>query len=96
MLHYHIKNQYFINCMKKILALLFLFSLNVFSQEIMNESEITNFLNSNVEGIKIEMENEFMNVKYKTNHLFSVVSKKLKVDFGGLFLIYLDKPLISN
>lgn len=56
--------------MKKILALLFLFSLNAFSQEIMNESEITIFLNSNDNGTEIKMEEEFMNVKYKT-HLFS-------------------------
>lgn len=56
--------------MKKILALLFLFSLTAYSQEIMNETELTKFLNTNVEGIKIEMEKEFMNVKYKT-HLFS-------------------------
>lgn len=56
--------------MKKILALLFLFSLNASSQEIMNETELTTFLNTNIEGIKIEMEKEFINVKYKT-HLFS-------------------------
>lgn len=70
MLHYHIKNQYIINRMEKILALFFLFSLNVSSQKIMNETELTTFLNTNVEGIKIEMEKEFINVKYKT-HLFS-------------------------
>lgn len=63
--------------MKKILALLFLFSLTAYSQEIMNETELTKFLNTNVEGIKIEMEKEFMNVKYKT-HLFSdILSDKV-------------------
>lgn len=64
--------------MKKILALLFLFSLTASSQEIMNEKELTTFLITNVEGIKIEMEKEFMNVKYKTNHLFSdILSDKV-------------------
>ena len=56
--------------MKKILALLFLFSLHTYSQEIMNEAELTTFLNTNTSGTEIRMEKEFMNVKYNT-HLFS-------------------------
>ena len=55
---------------KKILALLFLFSLTAYSQEIMNEAELTTFLNTNIIGTEIRMEQEFMNVKYNT-HLFS-------------------------
>ena len=56
--------------MKKILALLFLFSLTTYSQEIMNEKELITFLNTNTSGTEIRMEKEFMNVKYNT-HLFS-------------------------
>lgn len=55
---------------KKILALLFLFSLTAYSQEIMNEAELTTFLNTNIIGTEIRMEQEFMHVKYNT-HLFS-------------------------
>ena len=56
--------------MKKILTLLFLFSLTAYSQEIMNEAELTTFLNTNNSGTEIRMEKEFMHVKYNT-HLFS-------------------------
>lgn len=56
--------------MKKILALLFLFSITAYSQEIMNEAELTTFLNTNIIGTEIRMEQEFMHVKYNT-HLFS-------------------------
>ena len=44
--------------LKKLFVLLFLLSLNAFSQEIMNESEITIFLNSNDNGTEIKMEEE--------------------------------------
>jgi hypothetical protein len=56
--------------LKKILTLLFLFSLHTYSQEIINEAELTTFLNTNTSGTEIRMEKEFMHVKYNT-HLFS-------------------------
>lgn len=63
--------------MKKILALLFLITVNSYSQEIMNEAELNTFLNTNTTGIKITMEKEFMNVTFKTHKFSDLFSDKV-------------------
>lgn len=63
--------------MKKILALLFLFLLTTYSQEIMNEEELITFLNTNISGTEIRMEKEFMNVKYNTHFFSDLFSSKV-------------------
>lgn len=63
--------------MKKILALLFLFSITAYSQEIMNEEELITFLNTNISGTEIRMEKEFMNVKYNTHFFSDLFSNKV-------------------
>lgn len=63
--------------MNKILALLFLTAFNSYSQEIMNESELTAFLNTNNDGKEINMDKEFMNVNYKTHLLSDLFSNKV-------------------
>ncbi len=63
--------------LKKILTLLFLFSLHTYSQEIMNEAELTTFLNTNISGTEIRMEKEFMHVKYNTQLFSDLFSNKV-------------------
>lgn len=48
--------------MKKILALLSLITFNTYSQENINESELTKFLNTNADGSEIKTDKEFMNI----------------------------------